>query len=277
MLPPQRLQELADFLKTRRARLEPNDVGLPNTARRRSKGLRRDEVAELAGISNTWYTWLEQGRPIKISSRTGAAISAALRLDESERAHFFQLLEEDQPTPAKLEARETRAIEPEIQSVLDAMQYHPTFVLNHRWDLLAWNRAAEFLLHFNESIDCERNFIRFVFANQYWKDASPNWETDVRGILAQFRLDYDIYVQKDYTMEGLIKRIRVDVPDFKRWWSNHDVKQRTGWRKELIHPKVGLLRFKSMVLERTSAPFPRIVIYVPDEVSLQKIQKNGLE
>jgi transcriptional regulator with XRE-family HTH domain len=265
----ERLQELSDFLKTRRARLNPKDVGLPNTSRRRTPGLRREEVAELANISATWYTWLEQGRPIKVSIRTGALIAKALHLDDSERSHFFKLLE--QPQAAELESAEAESLDYEIQSVLDGLQFHPTFVLNHRWDLLAWNRAAEFVLHFGEGSETRRNFIRFIFSSRYFKSVSINWESDVRGILAQFRLDYDQYVHEDATLEQQINLLRREVPEFRQWWSEHAVMQRTGWGKELIHPDAQLLNFKSMVLERTSAPFPRVVIYVPEPASLQKI------
>lgn len=271
MVGKERLEELADFLKTRRARLKPKDVGLPSTGRRRTAGLRREEVAELAGISSTWYTWLEQGRQISVSQRTGNMIASALRLNDSERAHFFKLIKKQLTNDFSSTSAES--IDYELQSILHCLQYHPAFALNHRWDLLSWNDAANLIFKFHESPE---NFIRFIFSSQHFRAASFNWETDVRGILAQFRLDYDQYAADDPALEELIDSLLREIPEFHSLWREHDVIQRTGWSKQLLHPQIGELTFKSVVFERTSTSFPRVVIYVPDSESLKKIESSRL-
>lgn len=272
MLSSERIEELADFLKTRRAKLRPSDVGLPSTARRRTPGLRREEVAELAGISSTWYSWLEQGRPIKVSIRTSHLIADALRLNESERSHFFSLLE--QPLTTDIEPVESETVDYEIQSVMDGLVTHPAFALNHRWDILSWNSAAEFVMRFEKETVPTPNFIRYIFTSQYFKKISSNWETDVQGILAQFRVDYDRYVHEDPVVEQMVQLLRREKAEFRVWWKEHDVIQRTGWNKQIIHPQAGALNFKSLVFERNSAAFPRVVIYVPDQKSLKKLRTH---
>src|SRR5262249_42952772 len=139
----QRLQELGDFLRTRRARLVPEDVGLPRGSRRRAPGLRRAEVAQLSGVSVDWYTWLEQGRPISVSTQVLESLVSALHLNANEREHLF-LLAHQQPPPA-------RAIEPEtvsatLQRFLDHQGLSPAFVLGRRWDVVAWNDTARVVL-----------------------------------------------------------------------------------------------------------------------------------
>ena len=138
-----RRQELSDFLRNRRGRIAPADVGLPATNRRRTPGLRREEVAQLAGVSATWYTWLEQKRPIGVSSGVLDNLARVLRLDPAERMQLFQLALR-QPVLDSLSKRET--VSPLIRRLLDRTDPIPAFVLGRRWDVLAWNRAARRLL-----------------------------------------------------------------------------------------------------------------------------------
>ena len=135
----QRLQELGDFLRTRRARMAPEDIGLPRGSRRRAPGLRRAEVAQLAGVSVDWYTWLEQGRPITVSTQVLERIVQALRLNANERDHLF-FLAHQQPSPARVV--ETETVSPTLQHFLDQQRLSPAFVLGRRWDVIAWNDAA---------------------------------------------------------------------------------------------------------------------------------------
>jgi transcriptional regulator with XRE-family HTH domain len=260
----ERLKELADFLKTRRAKLQPGQVGLPHGRRRRIPGLRREEVAELAGISVTWYTWLEQARKVSVSARTALKIADALRLNESERQHFFKLIEQ----PHALDTITPRDdLDPLFQSLLDGLAERPAYVLSHRWDVLAWNEAADAIFQFSTCIRetlAPPNLIGIVFTSQRYKTLSVNWESDARDMLAHFRSDYGENVKSDRTLEYMVKSLSRTNPDFKQWWLHHDVIQRSGWPKEFLVPDLGLLRLRTIMLEKTREQFPRIVIYIPD-------------
>jgi len=135
----QRLQELGDFLRTRRARLLPEDVGLPRGSRRRAPGLRRAEVAQLSGVSVDWYTWLEQGRPITVSTQALESLVQTLHLNANEREHLF-FLTHQQPPSAR--AMEPETVSPTLQRFLDHQGLSPSFVVGRRWDVVAWNEAA---------------------------------------------------------------------------------------------------------------------------------------
>src|SRR5215472_154383 len=134
-----RRTELAKFLRTRRERLSPEAFGLPSGTRRRTPGLRREELALLAGVGTTWYTWLEQGRAITVSKQVLESLARIVRLGAAERAHLFVLARDDLPAdPFPL----TQTIDPALQLIVDTMGVYPALVLNPRWDILAWNQAA---------------------------------------------------------------------------------------------------------------------------------------
>src|SRR5215470_4297911 len=143
----ERRQALADFLRTRRARLQPTDVGLPARSRRRTPGLRREEVAELANIGVSWYTLLEQGHNVHPSRQVLESLARALRLSTAEEHHLFRLSGQELPSKMLVEAEQ---VTPALQRVVDALCPHPAFVIGRRWDVLTWNSAADFLFHFHE-------------------------------------------------------------------------------------------------------------------------------
>ncbi len=179
-----RLHELGDFLRTRRARLAPDDVGLPRGTRRKTPGLRRTEVAQLVGVSVDWYTWLEQGRPITPSTQVLERLVQALRLDANERNHLF-LLAHQQPPPALVP--ETEVVSPALQHFLDEFGTRPAFVSGRRWDVLAWNDAgcAVFRDFRRASTSRERNTIWGVFTNPLARQFIVDWEDDARQLLAK--------------------------------------------------------------------------------------------
>src|SRR5258707_13973429 len=153
----QRLQELGDFLRSRRARLAPEDIGLPRGSRRRAPGLRRAEVAQLSGVSVDWYTWLEQGRPISVSTQVLESLVQALHLHAQEREHLF-LLAHQQPPPER--AMEPETVSPTLQRFLDHQGLSPAFVLGRRWDVVAWNEAARVVFgDFPQMTTHERNAV----------------------------------------------------------------------------------------------------------------------
>ena len=183
-----RRQELSDFLRTRRGRIVPSEVGLPPTIRRRTPGLRREEVAQLAGVSATWYTWLEQKRPIGVSSGVLDNLARVLRLDSAERMQLFQLALR-QPvldSPSKPET-----VSPLIRRLLDRTDPIPAFVLGRRWDVLAWNRAAlAFFLDFEQVPANERNMLWLLFTNSTLRSLIVDWRSRGQDVLARVRADF---------------------------------------------------------------------------------------
>lgn len=210
-------RELTDFLVHHRHKLTPADVGLPSTGRRRTPGLRREEVATLAGVGLTWYTWFEQGRDINVSERFLLRVSKALKLDDAECCHLF-LLAQRRPPPA--EAHQAQAIPPRIQTLLDDLA-RPAYILNLRWDVIAWNAAADGLLGLADRESGERNLLRLVFADPALRRRLPGWRQDAARLLAQFRCDLAA-APEDAAMQELIEALSRLSPDFRRWWESPD-------------------------------------------------------
>src|SRR6202453_2779019 len=207
-----RRQELSDFLRNRRGRIAPADVGLPETNRRRTPGLRREEVAQLAGISATWYTWLEQKRPIKVSSGTLDNLARVLRLDSVERIQLFQLALR-QPVVDIACQRET--VSPLLQRMLDQTAM-PSFVLGHRWDVLAWNLSARaFLLDFQRVSADERNLVWLYFTDRALRSLMVDWPTRAQTVIALFRCDYGRHAGDPYFVE-LVRRLTAISPEERR-------------------------------------------------------------
>jgi transcriptional regulator with XRE-family HTH domain len=193
----ERRKTLGDFLKTRRTCLSPESVGLPKKrGGRRTPGLRREEVAQLAGISVTWYTWLEQGRDVMASEQVLASIAATLRLTTDERNYVFRLARKQAPTdPRPI----VRTVSPALRSVLDGLGTSPAWIVERRWNVLAWNRAAcEVFGDLGVMPFGERNILRFVFTDETLRRRLVNWETFARSMLATFRASGGEYVDEPW-------------------------------------------------------------------------------
>jgi transcriptional regulator with XRE-family HTH domain len=258
-----RLQELGDFLRTRRARLTPEEAGLPRGNRRRSPGLRRTEVAQLVGISVDWYTWLEQGRAITASTQVLERLVQTLRLDANERNHLF-LLAQQQPAPALVQ--ETEIVSPALQHFLDQFGSRPAFVSGRRWDVLAWNDAgnAVFGDHRRLTAPRERNTIWGIFTNPQARQFVVNWEEDARHLLAQFRSSYGRHPE-DAQLTELIHDLMLASPEFRAWWPDHEVRSGQEGRKTLNHPQVGHLMFERLTFQVFDAPDLKVTVYTPLE------------
>jgi len=187
----ERRQALAAFLRTRRARLQPTDVGLPSRNRRRTPGLRREEVAELANIGVSWYTLLEQGHDVHPSRQVLENLARALRLTTAEEQHLFRL--SGQELSSKMLVEEEQ-VTPALQRVVDALNPHPAFVIGRRWDVLTWNRAADLLFHFHEPYPPHsHNVVWRFFRREEARKFDLDWETQAQNLVAQFRADYARY------------------------------------------------------------------------------------
>lgn len=205
--------ELSDFLMRHRARLTPADVGLPTTGGRRAPGLRREEVAQLAGVGLTWYTWFEQGRDIQVSESFLLNVSKALRLDDAECSRLFLLAHRRPPPP---EAYQWLSVTPLIQQLLDDLAARPAYVLNLRWDVIAWNASADRLFDFSGRQQAERNILRLVFADPEMRRRLPGWRDEAPKLLAQFRSDLAT-APDDPSMLAQIDELKKVSADFRRW------------------------------------------------------------
>lgn len=257
----ERRKELAHFLRTRREHISPEAVGLSGGSRRRTPGLRREELALLAGIGVTWYTSLEQGRDITVSAQVLESLARVLDLNAVERNHLFLLARQQQPTdPYPF----TTAISPALQYILDSMGTSPAYVANPRGDLLAWNQAMECL--YQTDLGAlpfrERNILRLMFTHPLTRVLLVNWEKAAQGLLALFRASTERYVGEPW-LKALVAELECASPEFRVWWPQHAIQATYTGKKELNHPLVGRLVLQPTTLQVTDAPDLRMVIYMP--------------
>jgi transcriptional regulator with XRE-family HTH domain len=267
-----RRAELADFLRKRRASLKPEDVGLPNVGRRRTPGLRREEVAQLAGVGTTWYTWLEQGRDVRASFEVFEAIARALRLSPVERAHLILLGRGEAAPPCKPPAER---ISPAIRRLIESLGPNPAYVIGRRWDYLAWNRAACAVFgDFGRVPRHARNHLWQLFLNPARRELMTDWEEGSRLVVAKFRADSAQHLS-DPSFEELIQALRQSSPEFCQAWKRHEVAQQGSGRKEIRHPDVGSLLFEHAVFHPADFPDQRLVLYSPvaDTGTAEKVRE----
>jgi len=255
-----RRAELADFLRNRREALRPEDVGLPGGGRRRTPGLRREEVAMLAGVGTTWYTWLEQGRDVTASASVLEAISGALELTPAEHAHLMLLGRGEEVAPARA-PKET--VDPTIRRLVERLDPSPACITGRRFDILAWNRA--YVVVFGdpaEMPDGRRNLLWRLFTNPASRKLHPDWEEGARRIVARFRGEAARYVG-DPDFEDLISALRERSPQFREWWDLHEVATSGVGRKVINHPTAGKLYFEHAPFRPFENPEQRLVLYSP--------------
>jgi transcriptional regulator with XRE-family HTH domain len=255
-----RRTELAQFLRSRRARLTPAEVGLAPGIRRRTPGLRREEVAQLAGVGVTWYTWLEQGRPINASVQILDAVARTLRLDAAERAHLYRLAE----VPAVPDASPSECLGDEVQAILDSMQLVPAAVYNGRYDLLACNRAyAAVFPDLVGSPPDERNALWHLFVSEPCCLALVNAEEELPRMVATLRAGFGRHLGEP-AWTGFVRQLSAASPRFARMWAEHDVAVPGSRMKIFQHLGGGqLLRTMSTAFAISSAPECRMIAYTP--------------
>ncbi|MFB7407771.1 helix-turn-helix transcriptional regulator [Streptomyces sp. NPDC056202] len=242
--------ELSEFLRSRRARLKPEDVGLPEFGRhRRVPGLRREELAQLAGVSVAYYTRLEQGNGRNVSMEVLDSIARALRLSDTERAHLTHLAK---PTAKKKKHRAAIArpqqVRPGLRHLLDAMEGVPAFLVGRRLDILAWNRMARALMGDFEAMEpAERNVARMVFLGPNSRDLYRDWECKATEVVSILRLYAGCYPE-DPALLALVGELSVRSEEFRSLWAAHTVADKGHGTKVLRHPLVGemTLTYESM-------------------------------
>jgi len=257
VLSEDRRHEIATFLRTRRARLRPEQLGLPRGSRRRTPGLRREEVAALAGIGVDWYIRLEQGRCVSPSTTTVDALAQALRLGKVEHEHLRELTRNNERRASAF----TREKVPEsLRHVVDSLS-QPAYVTGRRWDLLAWNGAADELMAFSRLPEADRNILIHLLTKPASRQMFGRaWAEIASRCVAQFRATHDLWADDPAFVE-LLARLRAGCPEFAGWWKGHDVRDSGAGIKTLRHPKKGLLRFVHASFQSNDDPGLRLVIY----------------
>ncbi|MEU1880146.1 helix-turn-helix transcriptional regulator [Streptosporangium sp. NPDC001559] len=254
-----RRSELATFLRSRRDRITPDDVGLAPGIRRRTPGLRREEVALLAGVGVTWYTWLEQGRPINPSVAVLDAIARTLRLDHAERDHLYRLA----GVPALPPLEEHGTLDPQVQLILDTLDPLAAAVYSSRFDLLAWNTTFRGLFPaFTTAAPESRNAIWEHFTSPPCCNPFVDPVAEVRPMVAMLRAAFGRHLTEP-AWTGFVHRLSVESPAFARMWSTHDVAEPGPHVKVLHYEEVGEIRLTTTTLMVVGAPEARLVVYTP--------------
>jgi transcriptional regulator with XRE-family HTH domain len=250
---------LGTYLKDRRAKLDPAAFGL-STERRRTPGLRREEVAQRANISPTWYTWLEQGRGGAPSADVLDRISRALMLTDVEREHLFLV---GLGRPPEVRYRKDESVTPRLQRVLDKLDPSPALIRTAIWDVVAWNRAATIMLTDYGALPPERrNVLRFMFLDPRVRAAQYDWESVARFVIGAFRVDA-ARAGAAVEVEPLVDELCRLSPEFKAMWRDNDVRSFGEHVKHIRHPVLGPLAFEYSAFAVDGRPDLSLVVYNP--------------
>jgi transcriptional regulator with XRE-family HTH domain len=254
-----RRRELGAFVRSRRERVTPEQVGLPPSRRRRTPGLRREEVAQLAGVGVTWYTWLEQGRDINPSPQVLEAIARTLQFDSHERSHLFTLAGVSVTTIAE----QCLHLIPTAQPLLDQLQPYPAVVVNDRLDLLAFNRVYASFFDDLDSIPIEdRNILWLAFTHPQWQAAIVDWDEIVGRMVAEYRAAMAEHLD-EAPWTTLVARLQRASPEFTALWERHDVHAVESRTKRAMHPTAGLLLLDYTNLWFGQRHGTRIIAFTP--------------
>jgi len=258
-----RRRELASFLRSRRERISPDRVGLPPGRRRRTPGLRREEVAQLAAVGVTWYTWLEQARDIQVSGQVADAIARALMLDRVERRHLFTLAGATDPHPYL----DCPGMSSATRLMVDQLEPLPTAVVNSRYDIIAYNRTYGRLVgDLDELAPEDRNIMWLAFTDPVWRERMLDREENIRLMAAKFRVSMAEHLAEPAWKE-LLKRLQQASPDFREMWQRHEVLQLDSHIKRYLNPDVGLLAFDFTHLWLGPQQGPRLTMYTPADAA----------
>jgi transcriptional regulator with XRE-family HTH domain len=266
-----RRAQLSEFLRIRRESIAPHEVGLPGGGRRRTPGLRREEVAQLADVGSTWYTWLEQGRDVRASRSVLEAIADALQMTAAERSHLIVLGRGEEVAGERIpreQASET------LVRLIENLGSSPACILGRRWDLLTWNDAHAVVFSDPLRLPPERrNLIWATFMEPARRTLFTDWAEGAQQVVARFRADSARYVG-DPEFDDLIDELKRGSTDFARWWKRHEVVRSGIGRKLLLHPTAGKMAFEHAVFKLEESPEQRLVLYTPlsDDDTAAKVQ-----
>ncbi|MET7933974.1 helix-turn-helix transcriptional regulator [Streptomyces sp. NPDC005322] len=265
-----RRSELAAFLRSRRERITPEQVGLPRGRRRRTPGLRREEVAHLSTVGVTWYTWLEQARDIHVSAQVLDAIARALLLDRSERAHLFALAGTVDPSPWS----ECTGVPQALRLMLEQLEPFPAVVQNSRFDILAYNRTYRLLMCDLDALPPEdRNCLWLAFTNDDWRASLVEREETIRLMAAKFRAAMAERVAEP-AWKALVKRLEDASEEFREIWARHEVVRPGDKIKVFRQSRVGIVRLASTGLWTGPNQGPKLLTYTPaDAESRERLER----
>lgn len=250
---------LGEFVRSHRERLTPEQVGLPPGLRRRAKGLRREEVAALCGISPTWLTWIEQDRASSLSAATLARLAEALLLTPPERAYLFDLAALRDPEAGAAGAGATDALQALLKDALGPIRA-PAYVLDRAWDAVAWNRPAAALFDaWLGKAATERNLLRYTFLDPGARAFIVDWPERARRLVAEFRADRSASLQEPAT-RAQVEALRHASAEFDRLWRQQDVRDREGGERGFVHPQRGRLSYRQLTLRVAHAPQFKLVM-----------------
>lgn len=258
---------LGEFLRSRRTRLDPASFGL--SGRRRTPGLRREEVAARAHISPTWYTWLEQGRGGAPSAEVLHRIAAALMLTQAEHAHLFML---GLGRPPELRGRPAEGVHPRLQRLLDALDASPAIVKTALWDVVAWNRAAAVVLtDYGALPPGQRNILQFLFCNPAVRAKQHDWESVARFVVGSFRADV-ARAGLHSEAADLVQQLSAASPEFVAMWRHNDVLGHGDGDsvKRLRHPKLGLVELELSAFAVEGRPDLGLLVYHPVDAGVAR-------
>jgi transcriptional regulator with XRE-family HTH domain len=265
---------LGAYLKDRRARVDPAALGFP-VQRRRTPGLRREEVAQRANVSATWYTWLEQGRGGAPSADVLERIARALMLTDVEREHLFLI---GLGRPPGIRYQETDGVTPRLQRVVDALELNPALVRTSTWDIVGWNRAATAVLaDYGKMPADERNVLRILFCNPAVRAMQPDWESAARFMVASFRADA-ARAGASANIKALVDDLCDRSPDFARMWRDNDVRNFGEGTKQIRHPTAGMIALEYSSFAVDGRPDLGMVVFSPatpeDAERIRKLMKE---
>jgi len=254
-----RRQELGEFLGARRKATSRGSLGLPPAPRRGDVGLSREEVAALAGVSASWYTWLEQGRDINVSQQVVAAVARVLRLTSDESAYVLSLTQPQSDPPAPRDAAPAH-----LQHLVDALDF-PAFIVTTDWAILGWNMAYERLYPRIASLDApDRNLLWLVYTDPQLRRLLPDWEQDSRRFLAEFRAEAGVRLAGPQH-RAVVDRLRAASDDFQQHWAELGVARFESRRRQFRHRTQGIVEFEHHRLVPSDAVDLHVVMYVPIE------------
>ncbi|MEU6391242.1 helix-turn-helix transcriptional regulator [Streptomyces sp. NPDC046939] len=270
------LGDIGGFLRSRRARIRPEEVGLPEHGRRRVPGLRREEVAQLAGVSVDYYIRLEQGRSASVSDAVLDAVARVLRLDDTERTHLGALARPAATARRGASGRPAvQEVRPGVRLLLDTIDKAPAFVLGRRMDVLAWNEPGDAVLGFSAMDPRDRNMPRQVFLNPDARDLYPEWAAVAAETVAFLRLDAGAHPH-DPLLASLVGEVSLASADFRRLWADQQVKEKGYGVKRMLHPVAGELVFPYETLALPGEPGQVLVVYTPEPGSATEERLRAL-
>lgn len=265
-------QSLGEFLRATRERLTPEQVGLLSHGRRRTPGLRREEVAQLANIGVSWYTSIEQGKDVHPSHQVLESLAAALKLSDDERQYLFLLSKSDELEEVEIYKEVSKGLE----RTIFALEPNPAYIMNKYWDVLLWNRAAEFLFRFpsySGNLDTKPNILQQFLMDPFKREINSDWEERAKIMIARFRADCARYPQ-DARLNEMIEKFKQKSELFRLWWPRYEVKTVTDCHKVWNHPEIGELEFEHVNLQLSNYPDLKVMIYTASPATAEKLKQE---